>query len=267
VPNVGKVNLIGAEVEAIFLEFSTREMAALGISQQDVIQTLQNARRPRAEDEFLGVELRADGRRHRVRVDVEQRAVLVRGERAHDRHEAVVEQLADHRGVHAHDVTNEAVVRGLPVIVLHRRAPVRADEPRVHAADAYRVDVETAADGKDARVDEPAQHHGGDVDGLRVRDAPAVHHARFHAQRGLQLRHLRAAAVNHDDAHAEVVEDGDLLHEHAGGFLVCEHATASLHDKGLALVHADVGRGALQCADGQGLIGTIHHLQLPLSSL
>ena len=41
VPNVGKVNLIGAQDEVIFLEFSTREMAALGISQQDVVQTLQ----------------------------------------------------------------------------------------------------------------------------------------------------------------------------------------------------------------------------------
>ena len=41
VPNVGKVNLIGAQDEVIFLEFSTREMAALGISQQDVMQTLQ----------------------------------------------------------------------------------------------------------------------------------------------------------------------------------------------------------------------------------
>lgn len=41
VPNIGKVNLIGAQDEVIFLEFSTREMAALGISQQDVVQTLQ----------------------------------------------------------------------------------------------------------------------------------------------------------------------------------------------------------------------------------
>ena len=41
VPNVGKVNLIGAQDEVIFLEFSTREIAALGISQQDVVQTLQ----------------------------------------------------------------------------------------------------------------------------------------------------------------------------------------------------------------------------------
>jgi multidrug efflux pump subunit AcrB len=41
VPNVGKVNLIGAQDEVIFLEFSTREMAALGVSQQEVVQTLQ----------------------------------------------------------------------------------------------------------------------------------------------------------------------------------------------------------------------------------
>ena len=40
--------LIGAQDEVIFLEFSTREMAALGISQQDVMQTLraQNAVAP-----------------------------------------------------------------------------------------------------------------------------------------------------------------------------------------------------------------------------
>ncbi|QEL23839.1 efflux RND transporter permease subunit [Bosea sp. F3-2] len=41
VPNIGKVNLIGAQDEVIFLEFSTREMAALGVSQQEVVQTLQ----------------------------------------------------------------------------------------------------------------------------------------------------------------------------------------------------------------------------------
>ncbi|MGO7860768.1 efflux RND transporter permease subunit [Rhizobium ruizarguesonis] len=41
VPNVGKVDVIGAEDEAIYLEFSTRQIAALGIDQQSVIQTLQ----------------------------------------------------------------------------------------------------------------------------------------------------------------------------------------------------------------------------------
>jgi multidrug efflux pump subunit AcrB len=41
VPNVGKVNLVGAQDEVIFLEFSTREIAALGIDQQAVISALQ----------------------------------------------------------------------------------------------------------------------------------------------------------------------------------------------------------------------------------
>ncbi|MGO4114245.1 efflux RND transporter permease subunit [Rhizobium ruizarguesonis] len=41
VPNVGKVDVIGAQDEAIYLEFSTRQIAALGIDQQSVIQTLQ----------------------------------------------------------------------------------------------------------------------------------------------------------------------------------------------------------------------------------
>ena len=41
VPNVGKVDVIGAQDEAIYLEFSTRKIAALGIDQQSVIETLQ----------------------------------------------------------------------------------------------------------------------------------------------------------------------------------------------------------------------------------
>ncbi|NEI26189.1 AcrB/AcrD/AcrF family protein [Rhizobium leguminosarum] len=41
VPNVGKVDVIGAQDQAIYLEFSTRQIAALGIDQQSVIQTLQ----------------------------------------------------------------------------------------------------------------------------------------------------------------------------------------------------------------------------------
>lgn len=41
VPNVGRVDLIGAQDEVIFLEFSTRQIAALGIDQQEVLRTLQ----------------------------------------------------------------------------------------------------------------------------------------------------------------------------------------------------------------------------------
>lgn len=41
VPNVGKIDIIGAQDEVIYLEISTRKIAALGIDQQAVISTLQ----------------------------------------------------------------------------------------------------------------------------------------------------------------------------------------------------------------------------------
>lgn len=41
VPNIGKVDLVGAQDEVIYLEFSTRQLAALGISTQQVVSTLQ----------------------------------------------------------------------------------------------------------------------------------------------------------------------------------------------------------------------------------
>lgn len=41
VPNAGKVELIGARDEVIYLEFSTRQIAALGLNQQQIIASLQ----------------------------------------------------------------------------------------------------------------------------------------------------------------------------------------------------------------------------------
>ncbi|WAC28457.1 efflux RND transporter permease subunit [Ancylobacter sp. SL191] len=41
VPNVGKVDIVGAQDEAIYLEFSTRKTAALGIDQSAILTTLQ----------------------------------------------------------------------------------------------------------------------------------------------------------------------------------------------------------------------------------
>ncbi|MGL4290961.1 MAG: efflux RND transporter permease subunit, partial [Phreatobacter sp.] len=48
VPNVGRVDIVGAQNEVIFLEFSTRQVAALGLDQQAILATLraQNAITP-----------------------------------------------------------------------------------------------------------------------------------------------------------------------------------------------------------------------------
>ena len=42
VPSIGKVQLIGAQDEVIYLDFSTRKLAGLGLNVQALIQTLQN---------------------------------------------------------------------------------------------------------------------------------------------------------------------------------------------------------------------------------
>lgn len=64
VPNVGKVNLVGAQDEIVYLEFSTPQMAALGLSQQTIINALsaQNAVAPSGTVE-------ADGERISVRTN------------------------------------------------------------------------------------------------------------------------------------------------------------------------------------------------------
>ena len=41
IPNVGKVDLIGAQDEVIHAEFSVRQIAALGLNEQDILRTIQ----------------------------------------------------------------------------------------------------------------------------------------------------------------------------------------------------------------------------------
>lgn len=56
IPDIGKVDLIGAQDEVIYLEFSTRQIAALGLTRQSVIDTLkaQNAITPSGTIEAQG---------------------------------------------------------------------------------------------------------------------------------------------------------------------------------------------------------------------
>ncbi|PZU88162.1 MAG: ACR family transporter [Chelatococcus sp.] len=56
VPNIGKVDVVGAQDEVIYLQFSTRQIAALGLTQQLVVDTLraQNAISPSGTIEAQG---------------------------------------------------------------------------------------------------------------------------------------------------------------------------------------------------------------------
>ena len=132
------------------------------------------------------------------------------------------------------------------------------DQTGIDAADSDRVDVEIAADAEDSRIDEAVEHHRGDVDGLLVRYAPAFDHARRDSQRLGDLGGLWAATMHHHHAHAEVVEYRDLLDQRPRGVGVAKHTATGLHYEGFALVHADIGGGALERPDGQGLFASVH---------
>ena len=102
-------------------------------------RALEDSRRAGGEHELLGLELGADRGRDGVGVDVEQRAVVVGRQRAHDRHEAVVELLHEDARVDAVECRPRS--RSRP----SRRAdaaPAAAwcawIRPRVDAADAHR---------------------------------------------------------------------------------------------------------------------------------
>lgn len=87
VPNIGKVEVIGAQNEVVYLSFSTRKLAALGLDQQQVLESLQaqNAVTPSgvieagaerisvrtsgpfaSEQDLEAVNLRVDGRFYRL---------------------------------------------------------------------------------------------------------------------------------------------------------------------------------------------------------
>src|SRR5262249_18165004 len=160
-------------------------------------------------------------------------------QRAHHGHETVVEELAQHRGIDGVDVADEAEVDELTIAgERHRRTLVGAHQSRIHATDPDRIDVEVSTDGEHAGVDQAIQHHGTPVDRSLVSEAPALHHARGEPEGRRELGELRAAAVHQHHAHAEVMEDSDLLHQHARAAAVREHSAAGLHHEGLALVHA-----------------------------
>jgi len=116
------------------------------------------------------------------------------------------------------------------------------------SGEADGFDVELPAYREDARVDQAVQHHRRHVDGPLIGDAPPVHHLGFDAERRLQVVELRSAAVHQYGLDAHLVQDGDLFDQGARGNLVAEHSAARLDDENLVLVHADVGRRALQRA-------------------
>src|SRR5262249_32879760 len=149
-PGLGQHAILKAAALAKALE--ARDIG-VGNEGARIFQSLENAWRASAENELLSTESGPDGCRHRIRIDVEQRALIVCGQGAHHRYQAVVEQAIQNGGVDAIDIADEPEVHGFTVH-LHWRAAMRQNEPGIHATHADRVDLEFTTHREHARVDE-----------------------------------------------------------------------------------------------------------------
>ena len=138
----------------------------------------------------------------------------------------------------------------------HWRPLMSANQAGIDAAHTDSRDIELATNAEYLSVHEAVEHHARDFHRFLVGHAPACNHARCDAERFLNLRQLRTAAVDKHDANAHLVQNRNLLDERTCCGGIAENATTRLDDEHLALVHADVRRGAAQRADGNGRISS-----------
>ena len=139
-----------------------------------------------------------------------------------------------------------------------RGALVRLDEASVDTADTDGRHFEFATGGKDAGVDETAQHHRGGVDGALVGNATTLDHLRRHTEFFGNFSQLWSSTVHEHHAYAERVEDGDLFDDVTGRCDIAENSAACFDDECLALEEADVWRSSAERANDGSRVGAMH---------
>ena len=141
------------------------------------------------QHELAGTEAGRDAGRRVVRVDVADDAVLVAGERRHDRHLAADEERVEQVAAHAGHGGDEAEV-----------GDALADEQA--AVDARQTDgiaARVAQPGDELAVDDAAQDRGGDLERRRVGDPQAVLELGLDPESLEPLGDALAAAVDEHD--------------------------------------------------------------------
>ena len=133
------------------------------------------------------------------------------------------------------DLADEADVRGLP----HRP---HLEERAVLAAQPDRRLAVAIEPGEDVRVDLAEQDHLGHLDGLGVGDAQALDELDLHPHPLHVVGDLRAAAVDDDRVHPDVLEEDDVARERLAELLVTHRGAAVLDHDRAAVELPDVGQ-------------------------
>ena len=188
------------------------------------------------ENQLLRRELDGESRRDRVRVDVEDLALLVRGQRRDDRQVPGVEQRGQEARVHVHDVPHVAEVHGLALSRLAvdhplLRSAAGEHDVAVDAGDTDGVHAVRAQGRENLDGDLAREDHLDDLERVVVGDAPAVDEPRLQPQPLGELCRLRAASVDRRDADPDLVEERDLLRQRVQVPRVLRHLPRDLDDE------------------------------------
>ena len=150
----------------------------------------------REEGQLLRLQRARDGAGSIVRVDVVGLVILVETDAADNRQIVLLKEIIDDLRVRADDISDEADVFAVDVALL------ALQKVSVLAADADRLHAQGVDHGDQALV-HAAQDHLGDLHGLGVSDAEALHELRLFADLGDPLGDLLAAAVDDDRLEAD----------------------------------------------------------------
>ena len=203
----------------------------------------QPAGRVGQEDELVGTELLGDGARGVVGVHVVRVARQVAADRS-DHRDVVLGDPPEQVAVDALDLPDEA-----EVAAAHRQLLADLEEVAVVARQADRRLAVAVQAADDVLVLLADQDHLRDLDGLGVGYAQALDELDLHPQALHVARDRRAAAVDDDRVHPDVLEEHDVLGEVLAQLLVDHRRAAVLDDDRLAVELPDVGQSFEECLD------------------
>ena len=198
----------------------------------------------RKEGELLGVHRCRDCAGRIIRVDVVALATLIEADRTDHRDEAITQKIIDDGGIHTDDVTDEADVLALRVL-LHA-----LQEISILTGDTDGLATEVVDELHQGLVD-LVQHHLGDLHGILIGHTESVHEVRLHTDPADPLRDLLAATMNDDRLQADQLQDRYILHDMLLQIFICHRGSAVLYDDDLILKFLNIW----QCLDeGRRLI-------------
>ncbi len=193
-----------------------------------------NARDIGEEHELRGFDFLRDGGGGEVGVDVERFAVSALRNRRDHWHEAAALQRFDDASIHAFDLADQAPI----VFALELGCPKQA-AIFARQADGGRAFI--AQVSRDVLAD-LTQHHFRHAHRFLIGDAHPVNEVRLDAHPFAHLGNLRATAVNHDRANANVVQEGDVAHDGGLQFGRSLRRAPVFDDDGLPVQIADEGQ-------------------------